>query len=70
MGNKFGNFSTEEEVSELLISEGYTFLESGLYCKKSEYDGKNILVRITSYRVDGEYSEDGLDYEVFQYHFI
>lgn len=78
MGNKFGNFANEQTAIEAIKAKGFTLSASGNYTKADRTGGNLIeaprnciaIVEITSYRVDGKWAADGLDYRVFQHHFI
>lgn len=78
MGNKFGNFSSQEAAASDLIADGFKLSDRGMYTKRDRTGGSLLaapraitaIVEITSYRVDGQYAADGLDYHVYQQHFL
>lgn len=78
MGNKFGNFASYEEAASAIMADGFKMNARGFFAKASMTGGNlmeeprrcTALVEITSYRVSGEYAEDGRDYLVYQHHFI
>ena len=78
MGNKFGNFASEQAAIADIEADGFTLNERGYFTKRSMTGGSlmeaprksTAIVEITSYRVSGEYAADGKDYHVFQHHFI
>lgn len=78
MGNKFGNFASYESAADAIMADGFKMNARGLFAKQSMTGGNlmeeprkcTALVEITSYRVSGEYADDGKDYLVYQHHFI
>lgn len=78
MGNKFGNYASENDAIMAIEVEGFTLRDNGYWGKSSVTGGSLIdapractaLVEITSYRVDGQYAPDGRDYRIWQHHFI
>lgn len=78
MGNKFGNFASEQAAVEAIETEGFRRNGRGYFTKASRTGGNlfeaprraTAIVEISSYRVDGEYAADGRDYLVYQHHFI
>jgi hypothetical protein len=80
MGNKFGNYASEQEAIAAIEAEGFTpsLVNPGVWRKESQTQGNLIeaprdclaLVKIHRYRVDGKYSPNGQEYFIYQHHFI
>lgn len=78
MGNKFGNYTSKDQAAIALTEDGFKLNDRGLYTKSSMTGGSlmeqprrcTAIVEISSYRVDGKWSADGKDYQVYQHHFI
>jgi hypothetical protein len=78
MGNKFGNFSNEQDAIDALVADGFVFTIYGNFKKQGMTQGNLIepprattaIVEITNYTVDAKHSETGKSYQVFQHHFI
>lgn len=78
MGNKFGNYASQEIAEKAIEAEGFRKSDTGLWVKNDMTGGSlmtapracKAIVEITSYRVDGKWAADGRDYHVYQHHFL
>lgn len=78
MGNKFGNYASEQEAIAAIEADGFISNGRGGFSKKSRTGGNLFeaprqcvaTVYISSYHVDGQYATNGKDYRVFQHHFL